>query len=81
MHAISLDQRRAQAVGVFVQVFQRYRFGADVATAQHIGFMPANADDGIALNLDFQTTAGLAQRANTVVGGGCAGIGHRYFQD
>ena len=80
MHAIALDQRCAQAVGVFVQVFQRHRFGADVAMAQHIGFMPTNADDGIALNLDFQTTAGLAQRANTVVRGGIGHVRNLLFQ-
>ena len=80
MHAIAFDQRGAQAVGVFVQVFQRHRFGANVATAQDIGFMPSYADDLCTLYFDFQTTAGLAQWANTVVRGGIGHVRNLLFQ-
>ena len=74
VHAIALDHGAAQAVRVFVQVFERHRLGADVAGAKHVGLVAANADDFLVLDLDLQAAAGLAQRANSVVGGG----GHRW---
>ena len=53
MHAVALDQRRAQAVGVFVQVFQGNGFGADITGTEHIGVVATDADDLIALGLDL----------------------------
>ena len=72
MHAVALDQRRAQPVRVFVQVFQGHALGADVAGAEYIGLMPANAGDLTVAHLDLKPAAGLAQGADAVVGG----LGH-----
>jgi len=59
-HAVALDQRRAQAVRVLVQVFQRHALGADVAGAEDVGLVGADTDDFALLNLDFQTATGFA---------------------
>jgi hypothetical protein len=60
----------AQTVWIFMQVFERNPFGADVAMAEAVAVMAANADDTLVLNLNFQATAGFAQGANSVVCGG-----------
>ena len=46
---IALDQRLAQPVRIFMQVFQRHAFGADEPMAEHIVVCPTNAQDLIAL--------------------------------
>ena len=73
---VAFDQWRAQPVRVFMQVFQRHAFGADVASTEHVGVVAANADDLAVAHLDLQTAAGLAQGADAVVGGVGRGVGH-----
>ena len=67
--AIALDQRGAQAVRVFVQIFQGDALGAEVACAEHVLRVAFDAADLAALHFDFQPAAGLAQGADTVVNG------------
>ena len=69
-HAIALDQRRAQAVRVFMQILQRHSLGADITGAEDVCVMPADADDFAILHLDLQAATGLAQGADAVVGCG-----------
>ena len=71
---IALDQWPAQPVRVIVQIFQRRAFRADVAVAEHIGFMAADADDLVIADLEFQSAARFAQRADAV-NGGFGGLG------
>ena len=66
-HAIAFDQRLAQAVRVFMQVFKRHALGADVASTKNIGIMAPDADDLAGPHLDLQPTAGFTQRADAVV--------------
>ena len=65
--AIAFDQRHAQTVRVFMQVFERHAFGADIAVAKHILRCAADADHLFALGANFQAATGLAQRANAVM--------------
>lgn len=71
--SVAFDQWLTQAVGVFVQVFQRGALGADVALAEHIIGLAADAGHTALADLDFQAAAGLAQWADAVVGGGDRG--------
>ena len=67
--AVAFDERRAQAVIVLVQSFQRQAFGAQMTRAEHIGVMPANARHRAAADLDCKAAASLVQVADAVVGG------------
>src|SRR5439155_18166890 len=72
--AVTLDQRRAQPVRVFVQVFQRHALGAEEAAAEDIVFRTADRRDAaLAVHArrgaDLQPAAGLAQGADAVVAG------------
>ena len=76
MHAVAFDQRCAQPIRVFVQVFQRHALGANVPGAEHVLRVAPDADDAALLHLDLQPATGFTQRADTVVGGvGHAGLG------
>ena len=41
-HAVALHQRRAQAIGILMQVAQRRALGADEARAKHVGLVAAD---------------------------------------
>src|SRR5262249_26184524 len=74
--SVPLDQRRAQPVWIFVQIFKRNALGAEIAAAEDIRLMTANL---LHLALDqgkFQTAASLAERANAVVDGFFSSIVH-----
>jgi hypothetical protein len=67
MDTVTLDERGAKAVWVFVQVFQGNAFGADIAPAQYVRLMAANADNFACIYLDLQPAAGFAQGADSVM--------------
>ena len=72
--AITLDEWGAKAVWVFMQVFELYAFGADIAVAKYILLRAADADHLVALGAYFEPATGLAQRADAVMGFfGCGG--------
>ena len=76
MHAVAFNQRCAQPVRVFVQVFQRHALGADVAGTEHVLRVAPDADDAALAGGDLQPATGFTQGADTVVGGvGHTGLG------
>lgn len=62
--AVALDQRRAQPIGIAVQLAERRALGAQEARAQHVGIVTADPDDAIAVDRDVEPAAGLAQWAD-----------------
>ncbi len=59
--------RRAQPVGVVVQVTQRDRLGAQVPTRERIGVVAADLEHPTGLDLDGQAAGRLTQRAGAEV--------------
>lgn len=79
VHAVALDQRLAQSIGVVVQLLQRAALRADVTARKDIVDVAANARDRAVLHGDLETTAGLTQRTGSVGGSvrdRC--VGHRH---
>ena len=65
--AIAFDERAAQAIRVFMQVFERYAFGADVAVTKYILLCTPYADNFFALSAYFQATTSLvSQRQDSI---------------
>ena len=62
------DHRRAQAVGIAVQLLERVGFGADVAVREDVVLIAANGDDLWPAGHDLQAAGGLAERAGDVAG-------------
>ena len=67
--AVALDERRAQAVRVFVQVFQRCALGADIAMTEDVFVMAADADDFSVAEFEFQSATSFAERADAMGNG------------
>ena len=67
VHAVSLDERATDPVGVLVQLLQGRALRADVALAEHVVLVAPDAGDLLARGRvaqgDLQPAAGLAQRA------------------
>ena len=66
----------AQTVGVFVHILQRRCFGANVAMAKGVVFVPLNVQNALAIVLNDEAAHGLAQVTSAVVG---LGIVHGLF--
>jgi hypothetical protein len=72
--AVALDERRAQAVGIVLQLFQADRLRAQETAREHVLPVAANAHHALLLELDPQAAARLAKRTDSV---GCTGLlGH-----
>jgi len=65
--AVSFDQRFAQAVRIFMQVFEGNRFGTKIATAEDVSCMAANAFHPVFGHGDFKAAASFTERADPVV--------------
>ena len=64
VHAVFLQQRPAQAVGVLVQLLERAALRADEPVAEHVVAVAADAHHLLARpHRDLQSARGLAQRA------------------
>jgi hypothetical protein len=55
-----------------VQVFQGHALGTDIACAEYVSLVAANAADFAIGDLDFQSAAGFTQGADAIVNG----VGH-----
>ena len=69
------QQRRAQAVGVVVQLAERRALRADEAVAEDVVLVAAHARDAVVLDRQLEAAGGLAERAGA--DGGARGGGHR----
>src|SRR6476646_3827015 len=77
--AIAFDQRRAQAVRIFMQVLECNAFGTKVAAAEDVGRVAANALYPAFSHGDFQAAASFTERAYPMVDGFFACFGHSLF--
>jgi hypothetical protein len=57
------DQRRAQTIGIVVDLAERGALGTDVALTPHIVLVRADLGDPVALDRDLESAHRLAQRA------------------
>ena len=64
---VAPDQRRAQAIGVGVELLQRVALRTDEAAAEDVVRVAADAHDFAAAGADLETAGGLAERAGVVV--------------
>ena len=63
--------RRAQAIGILVQVLQRGAFGADETAAEDVIVVAADAGYPIAAQRDREPAGGFAERAVAIVDASC----------
>ena len=65
----------AQAIRVLVNILERDRFGANMASAQRIVLITPDVRDRVTFGLNHQSTHGFAQVADPVMGPG-TGVAH-----
>ncbi len=63
-HAVATDQRRAQPVGVVVELAEACALGADEPGAEHVVAVPAGGDHPTVLDGQRQSAGGLTERAD-----------------
>jgi hypothetical protein len=57
--AVALDQRRAQSIGIVVQVLERGTLGTDEASAEDVLLVASDRDDLIPSSCDLEPTSGF----------------------
>jgi hypothetical protein len=72
-HAGALDQRRAQAVRIVVQVFQADRLGTQETVREHVVGIGADAHHLVFLEVEFEAATGFAKWTNPVRAGSVQG--------
>jgi hypothetical protein len=64
--SVAFDEREAQTIRIFVQVFKSRAFGADKSLTENIRLMPANAFDLAVGKAKLKAAAGFAERTDAV---------------
>src|SRR5579864_3683085 len=75
--SVAFNQRLAEAIRIFMQVLKSHAFGTEIAMAEDIGGVPANAFYAAFGHSNFKATTCFTKRADPMVNGFISCFDHR----